>query len=284
MLATMRYRCRICVFVFFLAHAPSFCFGQDRGSAMDNAISAERLVEGLSSPQFSERAKSTRALRAMGADAHALLERIVRDGAPEPALRALELLKESLESNDEIQSTSAQQTLKRIEQTGGIRGEAARRALEPKLNPLPAPNNRLGLGNAPLRGVPNFNQRALNLRISIRSVNGVREIEVVQNGRKFRFRDVEGGLQVERPQDRGGVKRKTYKDEAALKAADAEAWSLYQKAGGKGPKLGPAAKLKPFFIPRQPNRPRILPPGPKPRAIPRPARPIDPPESKLIEV
>lgn len=244
----------------------------------------ERLLEDLRSPKFAARRNASRKLQQLGVSAHRSLERIVLSADlaadSESATRALDLLKAATRSQDDKIVASAVESLRRIAASDSpLAKTAAQALLDPAdANSLPgvprlaapalqfAPRFQFGPA-APQFNPPAFApQGRINLRISVRTINGVREIEVVENDKKYRFRDVDGGLETERPDGNGGVKKHTYKDGEELRQKDAEAYRIYQKAGGdkraEDKRGGPAIEAVPE------NAPLLPPPPPQPKLAP----------------
>lgn len=239
------------------------------------------LLDQLQSSRFAERRSAAQKIAGMGESAHAALEKAAMSNRPERAIAALDLLRDALNDDDPRRSQSARRCLERIAATQGSAGKIATRAIEqtdqserlgPPVRPQRPPIPQLG---PPPAFAP---QGRTNLRISIRNVNGVRKIEVVENDRKFTFQDVNGGLQTERPDGKGGVERKLYKDSDDLKRKDPEAFEKYQKAGGGGIAAG-ILNLQPRLFGGAlplPMQPRRLPPGTRP-AVPQNGQPDNDP-------
>jgi len=267
------------------------------------------LLDGLQSPRFTDRRRAAIRLQAFGREAHAAFESAALSNHPERAIAALDLLKDAFADPDAETSESARKALERIARTKGsasaIAQQALRQADSSQVNPFGRPLNRPMQRARPVQPAPAFApQPRNNLRIRIRNVNGLREIEVIENNRRFGFKDVPGGLQAERPDGKGGVERKVYEDAADMKQKDPEAFEKYQKAGGgtgggltrRPPNLlqelfGPPA-LRRIPAPKQLSEPPAKKPdGPRielhPEIAPRPVPPTKPkrrPERKRVEV
>ncbi|MEL6104988.1 MAG: hypothetical protein AAFU85_03075 [Planctomycetota bacterium] len=247
------------------------------------------LVDEMGSPRLAARRDAAKRLREMGLRAHPSLAKVAIEGDPERTMIAMRLLADALQSEEEAVVESARKALEKIGENANPQGIAANRLLREQIRPEPRlvpPNNNMGLNQRliprafnpgqQLIPAPGFNQGQVNLRVSVRTINGVRSIEVVQNNRTFRFNDVAGGLEVERPDDKGGSTKKLYKDSAELKSKDREAYDVYQKAGGDG-QANPVRAMPPMFgpnpgIPNFPRFPRMqllppveLPPIPAPK-------------------
>ncbi len=275
----------------------------------EEAAIVERLDQ-LQSPRFAERRRAASELRSLGASAHPALENAALSNRPDRAIAALDLLKDALDDPQRQTADSARECLRRIAQTQGSAAAIARQALRRADRAGADPTARQNGPGLPqlMPPIPNqppgFAPRGrTNLRISIRNVNGVREIEVIENDRAFRFKDVQGGLRIERPDGNGGVERKVYEDAEALKQNDPDAYEKYQKAGGGGGgnlggnlNLRPRSLLEELFGPPALRNPRQVPPppaakpdGPRielhPEIAPRPAPRIKPqPQRERIGV
>ena len=192
----------------------------------------DELIEQLDSAKFSERVAATRQLQRMGASAIKPLESVVINGNTEAANRALELLKRNYKSGVPSLSKPSADALRRIANNHQHpMSRAAESVLEPA-QPIQSPNApRLApapLRPAPLRRPPVVQQGRVS--VSVRIINGQRDVSIKENGTQWRFRDTaNGGVQVERPDGNGGVKKATYKDEKAFEQADAEAFKKFKQ-------------------------------------------------------
>jgi hypothetical protein len=72
------------------------------------------------------------------------------------------------------------------------------------------------------------------IQVQIKSVNGERDVTINHNGRVFRFRSNGGGIAVQRPDGKGGIKKDRYKDMDELKQKDSEAHNLYKTFAAPG--------------------------------------------------
>ena len=263
------------------------------GIAADEAV--ETWIERLGSPKFSERAAATRRLQRLGVGGIAALEKVAGNGTSDAADRAMEILKQHFQSSSPQLSDAAGDALERIAaQDDHPQAAAATKLLRPKAAMKPSPNLRPQIQLAP----PVLQKQRIS--VSVKTINGKREISVDENGRKFSFKDVDGGLHVKRPDDKGGTKTKQYPNADALKKADKEAYDKYKKyAAGNGMQIqiqlnqqGFPQAIPPGF--QQPAFP-IIPRAPFPQMQPRqrlPRRlapqqnpaPAKEPEPKLIDV
>lgn len=205
----------------------------ENGVADGSPAEHNSLIERIHSPRSSDRRSATRELQKMGISGHPVLRRLAETGDADTAARAIDLLREASSSGNEALAESARESLHRIANQNGAGAKMA----EDILNAADRPSRNLPPAVPPLQQLRqlqlNFAQpMRRQTRISIRSVNGVRSIEVTENNRQFKFRDTGNGLEVERPGVNGGVQRATYKDANELKKKDAEAYGHYQRAGG----------------------------------------------------
>ncbi|MGB7344107.1 MAG: hypothetical protein WBD20_07830 [Pirellulaceae bacterium] len=282
--------------VFGLAVAFTSVAQAQRSPSVDQEV--QQWIEKLDSPKFSERVEATRQLQRGGVDVIDPLADIVLRGNSDAADRAMGILKKHFEGGTPEVSDAAKVALQRIASTEGHgKASVAEKILTPETPEMQSPNARPQIQLAPPI------RQANRISVSVKSVNGKREISVDENGRKFSFRDNGKGLQVDRPDDQGGVKTKQYKDEDELKKDDEEAFKIYKKYAsgngggmqiqingqnfgrGFGPGFGggfPPGVLPPGFrpvpgiqvppgmqqpnlqIPRQPLPPQQRPAGPQP--------------------
>lgn len=191
------------------------------------------LSQQLQSQHFTQRRAAAMTLMRMGTAAHPTLEKIATSGDANAASLAIDLLTAALENDDPQVSENARSVLTRISQSDQAFADSARTALSPKPSnpvgraagvPLLRPMPRVALAFAPLQGG--------RTQINIRNINGVREITVVRNRDRFKFRDAGKGLEVECPDGNGGVKTFTCRDEKELQQKDMQAFWAYQSAGG----------------------------------------------------
>jgi hypothetical protein len=189
-------------------------------------------MEMLQSSRFADRRAATRILRAMGKSGHSVLQSIADSGDSESATRAIDLLKEGVRSPDPEIAESARASLRGLVESDGPLASSAEEALQKPDHDRPVfrlpqqPNLR------PMRPPAFAPKGRTNLRISIRIVNDVREIEVIQNDKRYRFRDAGAGIETERPDGKGSTKKRTYRTAEELRQRDPEAYQAYQKSGG----------------------------------------------------
>lgn len=242
-----------------------------------------KLVQQLDSDKFSERQAASEELAKRGVEAIPALTEAATSDSREVSMRALELLKRHFDNGDNATKQAAREALQKL--ADGGQGSVARRAQQ-VLDPAPTPADD-GQGifrpRAPIRVqvVAAVGAR----RMTVRVVNGVKDIEVDENGQKFKIHDdPNNGIQVEITEKKGD-KEETKKFEAKnaeeLKQKHPEAHKVYEKYSqqGGGVQIRAAAPL-PNALPLLPQ-PEIAPPqfappiAPPPvPQIPRPA-PVD---------
>ena len=196
-----------------------------------------QIEQRLHSPRASIRRLASRQLYQLGAAAHPTMERMVAEGDPEAASRALRVLADSLTSQSSGVAESARRSLQRIAEAGGPFGVTAASILSQADEDQLLPENRFRVQQrkplAPAVQRPAFANRPRNVvRVRIRSTNGKRMIQVEVSNKIFHFRDVDGGIEVERPDGKGGRKKVIYQNSADLAQRDAEAFDAYRRAGG----------------------------------------------------
>ncbi len=272
----------------------------------DVDVQVERWIEKLASPKFSDRVAATQSLQRLGVKGIESLERIVVDGKPDSSDRALSILKSHFKSDWQELSHAARESLQRIAMgADSAIASAAGKILTPQENSIQSPNLRPPMIRPQIQLAPPIRQQN-RITISVKTINGKREISVNENGRKFQFGDDGNGLKVQRPDGNGGTKSTRYKDEDAMKKADKEAYDIYKRyasrngaqirIGGGNWNNFPGGLPPGFRAPQLPaiprdriGRPRIQvprlePKGQTPKPPLRPAAPAKRPKVDLIEV
>ena len=239
-----------------------------------------KVIEQLKSGRFNERETASRQLAEFGRAAIGPLTEAAMGKQREVTMRAIDILKKHLASTDAETRKAAKAALEQI--AAGPQASAARQAqqvLNPPAEPEPEaapPAGRIQVFGGPIQirvqaGV------AGNQRIRIKQVNGTKEIEAEENGRKVTIKeDQKNGIQMEVTEKKDG-KETTKKyaaknaDELAKKHPDAH--KLYKKYTGQ-PKfniqlpnlqqaiplipgknqLPPNFRLPPGLIPQQTKR------------------------------
>lgn len=196
----------------------------------DEAGTAE-LIKQLDADAFKEREAASRKLAETGKAAIPALTETVLRGRPEPASRAFEILKEHFQNGDDATKAAAKEALESIVQEGRqIMVSQARNLLDPQ------PQSRSISPFAPA-GI------ALNgaKRMTVKTVNGVKEIEVDEADRKIKISDdPKNGIKMEVAETKNGkTETKKYYAKSAdeLKKKHPDAHELYEKYGKGNPAI-----------------------------------------------
>lgn len=268
----------------------------------DVAAQVDVWIEQMESSKFTVRRNAARQLERIGAAAIEPLEKLVRDGSLDASEGALEILQKHLSGGIIQLAEKARESIQRIaDNKDHPRSNAAQRMLTP-VKPQETTRPRLP--------VPAPKQIARRTQIRVSSVNGKRNISVDLDGQKYRFRDTENGIRVERPDGKGGMKIKEYKDAEEMKKADSEAHQIYKRYGngfggggiqlrfngrafpavpqmqqpfGGNPFGNPVPQIQPRL--RPPNVPQFQPPKLQPlppKLVPQPKAPAE--GNDIIEV
>lgn len=193
------------------------------------------LVEQLDADSFAERQAATDKLGEIGKPAVEALEKAAVGDSLEVIVRAIDILKDLMDADDTATQEAAKAALEQV--SGSDRAAAARRAAdalkeaEAKRAPVA---NRLG-GRIQIAGVAINGAR----RINVRTVDGVKTIEVEEADRKIKItEDPKDGIKMEVTSKKDG-KDVTDKYEAKnaeeLKKQHPEAYKIYaqhKQAGG----------------------------------------------------
>jgi hypothetical protein len=198
-----------------------------------NAPSSERideLIKQLDADRYSDREDAMKELIAIGKPAIEPLTGAATAGSLEVTSRAIDVLKHLYESPDEASKTAAEQALKTL--ANGNHRPAARRAQE-VLKPEPdTAQQALGVPRIVIGGAQ-FGIRGGNKNVSVRTVNGVKTIEVQEGDKRTKIvDDPKKGIEAEITTKKDG-KEKTEKIQAKnadeLKKKNKEVFDLYQQ-------------------------------------------------------
>ena len=202
---------------------------QESSGASAGEIAA--LVEQLDSDKFAERQAASEKLSAIGKPAIPALAEAAAGESLEVTVRSLAILKELLESPDEPTKEAAKSALEQIAKSD--RPSAARRA-EDALKSLQQPQPPAGIM------LPGGIQIAVaaaggGRRVSVKNVNGVKEIEADEGERKIKIvDDPKQGIKMEVTTKKNG-KDVTEKYEAKnadeLKKKHPKAYEFYKQYG-----------------------------------------------------
>jgi hypothetical protein len=270
----------------------------DTSAAETSAAELANLIEQLDAAEFAQRQQASRKLSEAGKAVFPQVEKAAETGSREVATRAIEILRQHFKGGDLETKESAKASLERLAKSGN---PAAAQRAEGVLNPPAAatlpPQAFGGMNPAILQQLQQLQQRQIQLggvvpgqnvvfRTSVRTVNGIREIEVRSGDKITKVKDIAGGgLEASITEIHPNGKETTRKIEAKdlddLKKKDADAAQIYETYSrrGGGIQIG---GLAPGALP-----PGVLPPGFMPGgAFPGgavPALPARPPESvKLL--
>jgi hypothetical protein len=213
-----------------------------------------RILEQLDAPGFADRQEASRKLSEAGKAAFPDVEKAAEAGSREVATRAIDILRRHFSGGDLDTKEAAKASLERLAKSGNP--AAAQRAAD-ALNPQPMPTlPQPAIGGINPALLPLMQQRGIQIqlggmaggqnvvrRTSIRTNNGLREIEV-QNGDKItKVKDVAGGIEAEVTEKVNG-KETTRKIEAKdlddLKKKDADVAQIYETYNriGRGVRIG----------------------------------------------
>lgn len=219
----------------------------------------DRLVKQLDADEFAERQAATQKLEELGASALLALEAATQGKSHEAASRAMAILKTHFQSGQPALKQAAKESLQRIAK--GENAAAARHA-EEVLTPPPEPNANarpalpgLRPGMAPLR----LAIAGAAKRVSVKTVNGVKDVEVEEKDRKIKIHDDPAkGIEMEVTEKKDG-KEETKKYEAKnadeLKTKHPEAHKLFEefaKAGAAAVRVEVVGGARPPIVPALP--------------------------------
>jgi hypothetical protein len=257
--------------------APAATAAKDAGAAAatENAPlepAVDQLVEQLGAAEFAERQEASRRLTEAGKAVFPQVEKAAESGSREVATRAVEVLKRHFTGGDLETKEAAKSALERLAKGGNP--AAAQRANE-ALNPQPAATiPQPGIGGINPIVLQQLQQRGIQIqlggiapaqnivrRTSVRTVNGLREIEVQSNGKITKVKDVAGGgieasVTEIHPNGKETTRKIEAKDLDDLKKKDADVAQIYEtyNRAGRGVPIGIA-------IPQGGLQQGALPPG-----------------------
>jgi hypothetical protein len=269
------------LFVLFAAIlSSSLAFGQadkpiidakpEAGEAKaEAAADIDKLMEQLDANRFSERQAAQQKLQEAGKAAVPALEKGTQHVSREVAVRSWEVLKNHFQGSDDANKAAAKEALERLANNND--SALAKRAGEVLAPPKPQPQFPQGvpgrIGNAQIQ--IQVVGGAGNKRVSVKDVNGVKEIEAEENGKKIKINDdPANGIQMEVTEKKDGketTQKYEAKDAAELKTKHPEAHKLYEEyskqPGGIRLQVGgfPGGVVPPGFpgIPGAPARARL---------------------------
>lgn len=194
-------------------------------------------INELDDAEFARRQEASQRLMEAGKSVFPELERVALEGRREASGRAMEILEKHFQRGDDETKQAARAALERLSQAGNAGVvQRANNALNPPQQPADQPFGFFGgMPVMPNRNVQiqiaanNVNAR----RVHIRSVNGKREVEVEENGKKTKVQDgANGGIEAEITEKINGkeqVRKVSAKDLDDLKKKDADAARIYEQ-------------------------------------------------------
>jgi hypothetical protein len=261
------------------------------------AESVDQLIQQLDDSEYAAREAACGKLATKGKEAIPALEKAAANGNLEVSSRATTVLGKLLKSSNEPTQQAATEALQRLSE--GDSPAAARKAKSILEKKDGMKNNAPGLngGGIVVPGGNGFGQIIINggvLKIggggamktmSVKNVNGVKEINVSEDGKTVKIEDDPGkGIKVELTEKVNGkevTKKYSAKNAEELKKKQPAGYEIYKKyasdQGGNGALqlqiqaggLMPAMPAMPA-IPLQPALPLLPNPG---QAVPAPAQP-----------
>jgi len=241
----------------------------DEPTAADEAQIA-KLIEQLDAPRFADRQDAQQKLSEAGKAALPAVENAAQSENREVAGRGLEILERHFKGNDEELKAAAKESLERLAKNESE--SVARRAKEiisPPKPPPPAPQAipgiRINGGQLQIQvaGGAGGNFK----KVTVKNVNGVKETEAEENGRKVKIvDDPANGITVEVTETKDGketTKKYEAKNAEELKTKHPEAHKLYEEYSKapagiqiQGIQIGPGGV--PVIRPRNVPRVKIL--------------------------
>ncbi len=195
--------------------------------------SAERigeLIEQLDADQYSQRQDALEKLIAIGKPAIEAVSQAATTGSLEVTSRSIDVLKKLYQSSDEATKSAAEAALQKL--ADGGHPSSARRA-KAVLKPKQEAGQGVPVARQVIIGNAQFNIMGGNKRVSVKTVNGVKTIEVQEGDKKTKIvSDPQQGIKAEVTTKKDG-KETTQKVEAKnadeLKKKNKEVYDLYQQ-------------------------------------------------------
>jgi hypothetical protein len=212
----------------------------------------EALIQQLDANQFSERQAASEELSRAGSAAFPALEKAAQSESREASERAVDILETHLAGDDTETKQAARESLQRLADDPSSR---AGRLADQVLNPPPSsmrtlrggvirPAVRVAGANIRVNAVP----ARFVKRVQVSNNNGVKEIQVEENGRKVKIiDDPKEGIELEVTEKKDGkeaTEKFKAKDAAELKQKHPEAHKIYdefKQNGGVQIQVGGAA-------------------------------------------
>ncbi len=204
--------------------------------AIDEARNA-KLIEQLDAPRFADRQAAQQDLADAGKEALPALEKAAQSENREVSGRASEVIQRHFQGEDEALKSAAKESLERLAKNASE--SVARRAkdiIAPPKPPLPAQQQGippLRVGGARIQIQFAGNAGGNFKKLTVKNVNGVKEIEAEENGRKVKIvDDPANGIKVDVTETKDGketTKKYEAKNADELKTKHPEAHKLYDE-------------------------------------------------------
>lgn len=201
-----------------------------------SAAEIDKLMEQLDANRFSERQEAQQKLVELGKAAFPALEKGTQHVSREVAVRSLEILKNQFQKGDDVTKAAAKESLERLTKNNdAILAKRAGEILSPPKPPVQLPGGnvpfRVGGGNIQIQVVGGAGGNVK--KVSVKDVNGVKEIEAEENGKKVKISDDPAkGIKLEVTETKDGketTQKYEAKDAAELKTKHPEAHKLYEE-------------------------------------------------------
>jgi hypothetical protein len=196
-----------------------------------SAAEIDKLTEQLDSNRFNERQAAQQKLAEIGKAAFPALEKGTQSVSREVAVRSLDILKGQFQGGDDGTKAAAKEVLERLSKSNDT--TLAKRATEILSPPKPMPQTPQGIvpGRIQIQVVGGAGGNVK--KVSVKDVNGVKEIEAEENGRKVKINDDPAkGIKLEVTETKDGketTQKYEAKDAAELKTKHPEAHKLYEE-------------------------------------------------------
>lgn len=251
------------------------------------------LIKELDADAFAQRQAASLKLNALGEKAVPALIEAAKGESREASQRAIEVLKNHLESKDEALQKTARKALEDLSAGDNARtARLAKDALKPAV-PNVATNPAIVPGAVPIRvmaggiriaaGAPG----GVGRRVTIQNANGQKTITVEEANRKIKIEDAgPGGIKMEITETKDGketTRKVEAKDADDLKKKDPDAHKIFEEFKQQGNAIQIQIGAMPGLPGAAPGAaPGIIPPPPGalPNAVPRARLPINLPNAR----
>ncbi|MCE9529275.1 MAG: hypothetical protein K8R36_24775 [Planctomycetales bacterium] len=203
-----------------------------------SAAEIEKLMEQLDSNVFAERQAAQQKLTEIGKAALPAIEKGTQNVSREVAVRSLDILKGQFQKGDDATKAAAKEVLERLaKNSDGTLAKRAGEILSPPKSVTQNPQGVPGIVPGRIGGAQIQIQIAGgaggNFKRSVKDVNGVKEIEAEENGKKVKIVDDPAkGIKLEMTETKDGketTQKFEAKDAAELKTKHPEAHKLYEE-------------------------------------------------------